>query len=192
MAPRSTRANTAVHTNSKATGTKGATRHRHPETKRRNTRKTSSELDEDTGREESDSSNVYQEEHEGSEDDASLHSDALDDDEGTKIVPKRGQKRKVASRSPVKSAATASPKKASPKKRRKKTEDSNDEDDDLLLEDGQEIVGVVVKAPTTGRGTSTSSSVKKAAFTLVSRSSTGADISEHPQLPLAAPEARMQ
>ncbi|TCD60435.1 hypothetical protein EIP91_010066 [Steccherinum ochraceum] len=73
----------------------------------------------------------------------SLHSDALDDDDDFDTSPK---KRKRASGSLKKAS-----KKSTSKKKRKTTEDDDEEEDDLELEDGQEIVGVVVKAPKTGR-----------------------------------------
>ncbi|EMD36777.1 hypothetical protein CERSUDRAFT_83800 [Gelatoporia subvermispora B] len=94
-----------------------------------------------------DDNDIYQEEgqHE-SEDDASLDSDALDEEPARK----GGQKRKAAPR-PVTKNGKASPKKSSPRKRRKKADDSDEDDDDLELQEGQEIVGVVVKAPKTGR-----------------------------------------
>jgi hypothetical protein len=73
----------------------------------------------------------------------SLHSDALDDDsdEG------KTRKRKTRSRPKV-------PLKSLSKKRRKKTADDDDEDgdDEFEVKDGQEVVGTIVQAPTTGKG----------------------------------------
>lgn len=91
----------------------------------------------------------------------SLHSDTLDDN----AQPSKSTKRKRAS-SPIKtkSKSKKSPKKSSPRKKRKtKGEDEEDDPEEIELEDGQEIVGVVVKAPTTGLGecmSSTSSSLQ--------------------------------
>ena len=68
-------------------------------------------------------------------------SDALDEDSDTE-VPKSGSKRK--------SSMKSSPKKTvSPHKKRKK--DTEETEDEYELEEGQEIVGVVVQAPKTGR-----------------------------------------
>ena len=80
----------------------------------------------------------------------SLHSDTLDDD----TLPDKSVKRKrVSSPSKTKSKSKKSPKKANSRKKRKtKDEDDEEDPDDIELEDGQEIVGVVVKAPTTGLG----------------------------------------
>jgi hypothetical protein len=69
------------------------------------------------------------------DDDASLDSDALDDD-----PPLTGKRKRTAKNNKAKS---------SPKKKRKAPEDSEFSDG---LEEGQEIVGVVVEAPKTGRG----------------------------------------
>lgn len=82
-------------------------------------------------------------------DDADLDSDALDDDNR---LPVGKNKRKRASTGGVRGskspAKTTSPRKASPKKSIKKKGDESDDD----LEDGQEVVGVVVQAPKSGRG----------------------------------------
>ncbi|KAI0649812.1 hypothetical protein C8Q79DRAFT_1006142 [Trametes meyenii] len=96
----------------------------------------------------------------GAEDDnesepESLHSDALDDEE----PPRKKRKRTSSSSSPKKTVTKKAPaKKSTPKKastsspKKRKTEESDDEDeDDLELAEGQEIVGVVVQAPKTGR-----------------------------------------
>jgi hypothetical protein len=66
-----------------------------------------------------------------------LNSDNLDDDEDDSP-----QKPKQSKRS-----STKKKRKVPPKKRQRK----NDSDDEL--EDGQEVVGAIVTAPTTGRGT---------------------------------------
>ncbi len=79
---------------------------------------------------------------------ASLHSDALDDSDFD-APASRGNKRKRgnAASSPRKDAKA----KSTPvKKPRKSKAAADDEDEDL--EDGQEMVGVVVQAPKTGRG----------------------------------------
>lgn len=68
------------------------------------------------------------------------NSDALDDSDDEAKNPKK-RKRKTETTKKIRS----------PKK--KKTADTDEEE--FELEDGQEIVGVVVKAPTTGLGAST-------------------------------------
>ncbi|OCH90168.1 hypothetical protein OBBRIDRAFT_793554 [Obba rivulosa] len=150
MAPRSTRANAATQRSSKAISAKRATQRTKTEAGRRRTRQASSELDESALSEDvSDGGGAYEEEGPvESEDDASLHSDALDDDDAAGVASK-GRKRKAAVQSPAK-AKRRSPKKGSPRKRRK-AEESDDDEDDVVLQEGQEIVGVVVKAPKTGR-----------------------------------------
>ena len=85
---------------------------------------------------------------ESSEDEKSLHSDALDEsdesDDGN--IPR---KRKKGSR-PVR----VSPKKGRTKRRRKSDGDSDDEgNEEFELEDGQEIVGPIMQASKTGKGT---------------------------------------
>ncbi|OJT04034.1 hypothetical protein TRAPUB_5270 [Trametes pubescens] len=84
----------------------------------------------------------------------SLDSDALDEDSDVK-APSRKRKRAAPAgkKSPAKTSKNASPKKAgasSRKKRKTKAEETEDEDD-FELEEGQEVVGVVVQAPKTGR-----------------------------------------
>jgi hypothetical protein len=74
---------------------------------------------------------------EGEGDDLSLHSDALDDDEPKSRKTKKSPKKKATS---------------SPKKKRKRSEAEESDEDSFELKDGQEIVGVVVKAPVHGRG----------------------------------------
>lgn len=96
----------------------------------------------------------------------SLDSDALDEeDEEANGSGKNGRKRRRASTSSKKAAlkkttnakAKTSPNKgsAAPRKRRKvskASEDEAEEESDFELEEGQEIVGVVVQAPKSGRG----------------------------------------
>ena len=79
-------------------------------------------------------------EGEDEDDVRSMDSDALDDDETT------GNSRKRKRASPAKKVSS---KKSS---LRKKGNDEDDEDD-FELKEGQEIVGVIVQAPKTGRGT---------------------------------------
>ncbi|KAI9060058.1 hypothetical protein FKP32DRAFT_1595808 [Trametes sanguinea] len=84
----------------------------------------------------------------------SLDSHALDDDDSTPAA--RGKRNGATSaRKAKKSSATNTPRKkasVSPRKKRKQAEDYEDEEEeDLELEEGQEIVGVVVQAPKTGR-----------------------------------------
>ena len=77
----------------------------------------------------------------------SLHSDALDEDEG---LSTRSKKRKRGEKGASEKVAG---KKSSPRKKRKKAGKGDEEsDDDVELEDGQEVVGVVVQAPKDGRG----------------------------------------
>ncbi|TFY75950.1 hypothetical protein EWM64_g8063 [Hericium alpestre] len=83
-------------------------------------------------------SDVYQDEKR-----EELDSDALDEDEDVTATKKRKRA------SPAKKAKAGATK-ASPRKRRKKALDE-EEDEDAELEDGMEVVGVVVKAPKTGR-----------------------------------------
>jgi len=97
-------------------------------------------------------SDVYEEENDGeAEDDdvASLHSDNLDDSDFDSKSKKR--KRGPVSSSPRKKVTVAKPNggKKSPAKKKSKKVDEDEEED---LEDGQEVVGVVVQAPKTGRG----------------------------------------
>ena len=80
-------------------------------------------------------------EGEDEDDVRSMDSDALDDDETT------GNSRKRKRASPAKKVSS---KKSS---LRKKKGDDDDDEDDFELKEGQEIVGVVVQAPKTGRGT---------------------------------------
>jgi len=94
-----------------------------------------------------DADDTYQEEDD--EDDVkSLHSDALDDDSDQE-TEKHARKRKRAS--PVKSHRA---KASSPRKRRKNAaSDEDEEGEGYDLKEGQQIVGKVVQAPKTGRGT---------------------------------------
>ncbi|KAI0634383.1 hypothetical protein C8Q77DRAFT_1111531 [Trametes polyzona] len=103
---------------------------------------------------------AYQDDGDASEVE-SLDSDALDDED----LEASSRKRKRATASTKKTAPTkslpqkrlgknSSPRKsgATPRKKRKVTQSGEeDEEDDLELEEGQEIVGVVVQAPKTGR-----------------------------------------
>lgn len=87
----------------------------------------------------------------------SLDSDALDEDDVKALSRKRKRPAAAAKNAPAKNAGKkTSPKKAgaSPRKKRKSAKDDEAEDEDYLeLEEGQEVVGVVVQAPKTGRGT---------------------------------------
>ncbi|KAI0767524.1 hypothetical protein C8Q74DRAFT_1334899 [Fomes fomentarius] len=89
----------------------------------------------------------------------SLHSDALDDEDDDEAESrgkknKKDLKRKRGSVSSPKKAP-AKKAKASPAKKRKikkaRKDEDEDEESDLELEEGQEIVGVVIQAPKTGR-----------------------------------------
>lgn len=101
-----------------------------------------------------DDSDVYNNSTVDDGDALSLDSDALDDSDfdGATKSGKRRKRTSVATKaSPSKgSSATSSPKKSnpSPAKRRKVSTGEDDED----LKEGQEIVGTVVQAPKTGRG----------------------------------------
>jgi len=102
-------------------------------------REPESDGDED-GRAKSKEDGVY----EDSESDAeSLHSDALDED----VAPSKKRKRAPTSSSHRRSNGQGK-KKTSPRKKRK---EADEQEGDLDLEEGQEIVGVVVQAPKTGR-----------------------------------------
>ncbi|CAL1710098.1 unnamed protein product [Somion occarium] len=106
--------------------------------------------------EEVDDSDAYQySAREEEDDEASLHSDALDEVEDIRPA-KDTTSRKRTRNSDTRGAAKASPAKkgktkSSPKKKRKTKGSDAEDDDDLELEEGQEIVGVVVQAPKTGR-----------------------------------------
>jgi hypothetical protein len=77
----------------------------------------------------------------------SLHSDALDDDSDLETKKLAG-KRKRASH-----VKTPRAKGSSPRKRRKNAVNYEDEEgEDYDLKEGQQVVGRVVQAPTTGRG----------------------------------------
>jgi hypothetical protein len=75
-------------------------------------------------------------------------SDALDEEEDHK--PKSSKKRKRGSDA----TGTPSPTKAKAPKRKKRkvVDEDEDEDEDEDLKEGQEVVGVVVQAPKSGRG----------------------------------------
>lgn len=85
---------------------------------------------------------VYRSEDE--EEVESLDSDALDEEsDGGAKGPKKRKRAAPGSKK-------ASPRKASLRKKRKRADESDEDDDDLDLKEGQEVVGIVVKAPTTG------------------------------------------
>ncbi|EED77629.1 predicted protein [Postia placenta Mad-698-R] len=87
---------------------------------------------------------VYRSEDE--EEVESLDSDALDEEsDGGAKGPKKRKRAAPGSKK-------ASPRKASLRKKRKRADESDEDDDDLDLKEGQEVVGIVVKAPTTGWG----------------------------------------
>ncbi|KAA1474586.1 hypothetical protein DENSPDRAFT_841191 [Dentipellis sp. KUC8613] len=97
---------------------------------------------------EGDASDAYEEPADDSEDEEeALNSDALDDDEDFGGANKRKRKAGAKTRSPKDKKA-----KAPPRKRRRKADSEDEQDDDAVeLEEGQEVVGVVVQAPKTGR-----------------------------------------
>ena len=104
-----------------------------------------------------DSEDTTDEQQDGPEEDEdafsepeSINSDALDDDPLPSKTTKR--KRASSSASPSKSKSKSSPKKSSSRKKPKTQEEDEEEYEVPELDDGQEIVGVVVKAPTTGLG----------------------------------------
>lgn len=113
----------------------------------------SDDREEDEGDKAEPESDAYREESD--EDDVvSLHSDDLDDDED--VVPEP-QKRKRAPSSGSRSKSgvkRSSPlKKSLGKKKRKVVPgDESEGGEEIELEEGQEIVGVVIQAPKTGRG----------------------------------------
>ncbi len=83
-------------------------------------------------------------------DEKSLHSDALDEDSDPELRPARvSGKRKRPT--PVKPRGV---KGRTPRKRRKSAHSDEDEEEgDKDLKEGQELVGKVIQAPKTGRGT---------------------------------------
>ncbi|KAI0725484.1 hypothetical protein C8Q72DRAFT_852371 [Fomitopsis betulina] len=92
-----------------------------------------------------DQNKAYKYPHDGDDDDeSSLDSDALDEDDDVGAPRKR---KRVSEK--------ATPKKPTPKKKQKQKqkqrEESEEEDPEFDLKDGQEVVGVVVQAPKTGR-----------------------------------------
>lgn len=100
------------------------------------------------------------------EDAQSIHSDALDEKESDDAGAQK-KRRRVASSSKCaqnskkhetdsKSKRRGVPEKSPAKKKRKVVEDTaeDEHDSDVELKDGQEVVGKVVEAPTTGWGTS--------------------------------------
>ena len=124
-------------------------------------------------------------------DEKSLHSDALDEDSDVELRPPRvSGKRKR--QTPVKPRAA---KGRTPSKRRKSAHsDEDEEEEDTDLKEGQEIVGRVVEAPKTGRGTwyihmNTAVKMEAPVYLL---SSPGSDISKLVQLPFAAKKTGVQ
>lgn len=154
-------------------------------------------------------SDAYQDEDEQSESDvASLHSDALDDDDFG--PPSKTKKRKRAS-----GASTSTPKrsknarksdvngkesaKKSPSKKRKAKDESESEvdggasdgDEDTYV-DGMKVIGKIAEAPKTGRGTFPSISlVNKWICSPGIDSSAWTDFAEHVQLPITINKAQM-
>lgn len=114
------------------------------------------EHDEESGREDDIHEDAYEDADDASEVE-SLDSDALDEDDVKPASRKRKRPAATAKKAPAKNAGKkTSPKKAGalPRKKRKSAKDEEAEDEDYLeLEEGQEVVGVVVQAPKTGRGT---------------------------------------
>ena len=120
-------------------------------------------------------------------DEKSLHSDALDEDSDPELRPARvSGKRKRAT--PVKPRGA---KGRTPRKRRKSAQSDENEEDNGLKE-GQEIVGKVIQAPKTGRGTYCIYLRREEQGPICLLSSPGPDISKHVQLPLAAKKAGVQ
>ncbi|PPQ69046.1 hypothetical protein CVT26_003755 [Gymnopilus dilepis] len=83
---------------------------------------------------------------EGASDRKIYDSDALDEDSDSDTAAKQKRKGRASA-----SSSKASPKKAASPRKRKAKKDDEEDFDDLELADGQEIVGVVVQAPTKGR-----------------------------------------
>ncbi|KAL1948090.1 hypothetical protein VTO73DRAFT_12165 [Trametes versicolor] len=108
----------------------------------------------ESGREDEAHEDAYEDADDASEVE-SLDSDALDEDDVKAPSRKRKRPTVAAKKAPAKNAGKkTSPKKAgaSPRKKRKSAKDDEAEDEDYLeLEEGQEVVGVVVQAPKTGR-----------------------------------------
>ncbi|KAH9947777.1 hypothetical protein B0H21DRAFT_310324 [Amylocystis lapponica] len=84
------------------------------------------------------------------DDEASLHSDALDDDTDVEDAKRKANKRKRASGSlsPVKGKQTS---KRGLRQKRRKVQEESDEEVNVELKEGQEVAGIVVQAPKTGR-----------------------------------------
>ncbi|TFY67472.1 hypothetical protein EVG20_g3932 [Dentipellis fragilis] len=96
---------------------------------------------------EGDASDAYEESADATEDEEeALNSDALDDDEDFGGANKRKRKAGTKTRSPKDKKA-----RAPAHKRRRKAYSEDEKDDEIELEEGQEVVGVVVQAPKTGR-----------------------------------------
>lgn len=102
----------------------------------------------------SESENDAYREHSDEEDAVSLHSDNLDDDEDEVPKPQKRKRAPTSRNGRLKSGAKRSPHTAPAKKtkKRKVTGEDSDGPEEIELEDGQEIVGVVVQAPKSGRG----------------------------------------
>lgn len=94
---------------------------------------------------EAEASDAYEEPRDVSEEqeDEALDSDALDEESDVDRKSKKRKRNSTSKKSPAKASTPT-------KKRKSNAEDDGDE---FELEDGQELVGVVVQAPTTGRGT---------------------------------------
>src|SRR5882672_2902617 len=93
----------------------------------------------DSGPEGNANSQPLSSEADSERDDAeALDSDALDDDEASTRKIKRFPNKKP------------SPRKAPPRKRKRKAD--SEDGDPSALEDGQEVVGTIVRASTSGRG----------------------------------------
>lgn len=95
-------------------------------------------------------SDAYREDS-GEDDVVSLHSDNLDEDEDEVPKPKKRKRAPTATSRP-KSGAKRSSRTSPAKKKRKTAGEESDGPEEIELEDGQEIVGVVVQAPKSGRG----------------------------------------
>ena len=94
------------------------------------------------------------EDEEDLDDTESINSDNLDDDYDV-FPPEKGQKKTASPRKTNGKASPSTRKSTSPRKKRKTKKDEDDEAElDVELDDGQEIVGKVVQAPKSGRGTS--------------------------------------
>ncbi|KAI0772969.1 hypothetical protein BD413DRAFT_603800 [Trametes elegans] len=159
MSARATRSKAGVRSTSavKASKVENQSKYWSPKAATRKGKKRAATVEEDTA-ESDDDVDAYKDEKDASEVE-SLHSDALDEDDFDAPASGGKKRKRVSSslkKSPAKKTYTrkAPAKKASTstRKKRKTAKDSEDADeDDLELEDGQEVVGVVVQAPKTGR-----------------------------------------